>query len=223
MKSKTIFISGASSGIGQETAYRFAAAGSDIVLTYNRHKKDGEQTRERCLASGSQEVLLIKLDVMDNKSIASAVKQTRKVFGNIDILINNAGTGVVKPFDDSTLKDIEQQLRTNLEGLIKVTHAFMPYTKEAVINIGSFLSKNAYANMAVYCASKYGVRGFTQALAQEQSGLRICCVHPDLTATALTGGQGRPPSAIADIIFRAAANKIKVKNGGDIDVWEILK
>jgi len=223
MKNKTVFISGASSGIGRETAYRFAAEGADLVLTYYRHKEDGEQTRKRCLESGSREVLLIKLDVMDNKSIASAVKQTRKVFGGLDILINNAGTGIVEPFDDSTVDDIERQLRTNLEGLIKVTHAFIPYVRQAVINIGSFLSKNAYADMAVYCASKYGVRGFSQSLAQEQPGLMICCVHPDLTATALTGGQGRPPSAVADIIFQVAAKKIKVKRGGDIDVWEILK
>jgi len=223
MKNRIVFITGASSGIGQETAYKFASAGAKLVLTYNRRKKNAEQTGERCLELGAGDMLLIKLDVMNNKSIASAVKQTRKIFGNIDILINNAGTGIVKPLEDSTVDEIEQQIRTNLEGLIKVTHAFIPYVKEAVINIGSFLSKNAYAGMAVYCASKYGVRGFTQALAQEQPDIKICCVNPDMTATRLTGNQGRPPSAVADIIFKVAANKIRVKKGGDVDVWEVLK
>jgi NAD(P)-dependent dehydrogenase (short-subunit alcohol dehydrogenase family) len=223
MNNKTVFITGSSSGIGRETAFKFAAAGARLALTYNRKKKEGGKTEKQCLELGANDTLLLKLDVMNQKSITDAVKQTRKKYGSIDILINNAGTGVVKLFRDNTTADIEQQLRTNLEGLIKVTHAFLPLVREAVINVGSFLSKNAFPDMAVYCASKFGVRGFTQALAQELADLKVCCVNPDLTATQLTGNQGRPPEAVADIIFRVAAGKIRVKKGGDVDVWEVLK
>ncbi|MBI5057358.1 MAG: SDR family oxidoreductase [Nitrospirae bacterium] len=223
MKNKIVFITGASSGIGRETAYKFAPAGANLILTYNKKKKGGEETLKRCLESGAKDALLLKLDLTDNKSIVSAVKQALKKFGSVDIMINNAGTGVVKPLKDNTVAEIEQQLRTNLEGLIKITRAMLPHVRETIINVGSFLSKNAYGDMAVYCASKYGVRGFTQSLAEELPDLKICCVNPDLTATTLTGNEGRPPEAVADIIFKAAAGKIRCKKGGDVDVWEVLK
>ena len=223
MKNKTVFITGTSSGIGKETAFRFASTGARVVLTYHKKKKEGRRTEKHCVELGADDTLLLHLDVMNDKSIADAIKQTRKKYGNIDILINNAGTGVVKPFKDNSTNEIEQQLRTNLEGLIKVTHAFIPHVREAIINVGSFLSKNAFPDMAVYCASKFGVRGFTQSLAQELPDLRICCVNPDLTATPLTGNEGRPPELVADIIFKVASRKIRVKKGGDVDVWEILQ
>jgi NAD(P)-dependent dehydrogenase (short-subunit alcohol dehydrogenase family) len=223
MKNKTVFITGTSSGIGRETAFKFASAGASLVLTCHKKKKEGEKTQRQCLELGAEDTLLLHLDVMNDKSIFDAIKQTRKKYGGIDILINNAGTGIVKPFEDNSAEEIEQQLRTNLEGLIKVTHAFIPHVREAIINVGSFLSKNAFPDMAVYCASKFGVRGFTQSLAEELPDLRICCVNPDLTATPLTGNEGRPPELVADIIFKVAAHKIRVKRGGDVDVWEVLK
>jgi len=223
MKNKTVFITGTSSGIGRATAFRFASAGARLVLTYHKKKNEGVKTEKQCLELGADDSLLLHLDVMSNKSISDAAKQIRKKYGAIDILINNAGTGVVKPFEDNSTDEIEQQFRTNLEGLVKVTHAFIPHVREAIINVGSFLSKNAFPDMAVYCASKFGVRGFTQSLAQELPDLRVCCVNPDLTATSLTGNQGRAPEVVADIIFKVAAHKIRVKKGGDIDVWEVAK
>ncbi len=223
MKNKTVFITGTSSGIGRATAFKFASAGVGLVLTYHKKKREGEKTERKCLDLGAKDTLLLHLDVTNDKSISDAVKQTRKKYGGIDILINNAGTGVVKPFVDNSAEEIEHQLRTNLEGLIKVTYAFIPHIREAIINVGSFLSKNAFPDMAVYCASKFGVRGFTQSLAEELPNLRVCCVNPDLTATPLTGNEGRPPEVVADIIFKVVSHKIRVKKGGDVDVWDILK
>ena len=172
---------------------------------------------------GAQETLLFRLDVTDQQSVASAVSVIEHQFGRIDILINNAGTGFLKSFRESTTEDIELQLRTNLEGLIRVAHAFLPLIKEGVINIGSFLSKNTISDMAVYCASKFGVRGFTHALAREILELNISCVNPDMTATPLTGYQGRPIEAVPEVIFMVASGKLRPEPGGDIDVWEIFE
>jgi short-subunit dehydrogenase len=130
---------------------------------------------------------------------------------------------VFLPFNEQSVKDIERQIRTNLEGLIKVTRAFLPIIRKGIVNIASAAGKTAYAEMSVYCGTKFGVRGFTQALAQEHPSLKICCVNPDMTATRLSGYQGQPPSEVADVIFKVVSGKIKVADGGDVDLWRVKR
>jgi NAD(P)-dependent dehydrogenase (short-subunit alcohol dehydrogenase family) len=223
MKGLVVLITGSSSGIGRETAYRFAQTGAKIVLTYNKGKARGEQAEKRCRKLGAESTLLLHLDVTDGKSIKDAVKKVLKQYGRIDFLINNAGTGIFIPFRKHTMKDIEKQIRTNLEGLIKMTRSFLPHIKKGIINIASAAGKTAYAEMSVYCGTKFGVRGFTQALAEEHPRLKICCVNPDMTATRLTGYEGRLPSEVAEVIFKTVSGMIKVAPGGDVDVWKIMK
>ena len=223
MKRQVVIITGSSSGIGRETAYKFAQTGANLVLTYNRGKTRGERAERHCQKLGAEDTLLLHLDVTNDSSIEDAVKKVLKKYGRVDFLINNAGTGVFIPFREHTMKDIERQIRTNLEGLIKLTRAFLPHIKKGIINIASAAGKTAYAEMSVYCGTKFGVRGFTQALAEEHPRLRICCVNPDMTATRLTGYEGRPPSEVAEVIFKAASGTIKVAHGRDVDVWKIMK
>ncbi|MBI5212989.1 MAG: SDR family oxidoreductase [Nitrospirae bacterium] len=130
--------------------------------------------------------------------------------------------GFFIPFKEQTTKHIERQIRTNLEGLIKMTNAFLPIVRKGIINIASVAGKTAYDEMTVYCGSKFGVRGFTQGLALEYPRLRICCVNPDMTATRLSGYQGRPPQEVAEVIFMAASGKDGCKNGGDVNVEEVI-
>jgi NAD(P)-dependent dehydrogenase (short-subunit alcohol dehydrogenase family) len=222
MKEKTVLISGSSSGIGRETAYRFAREGAKLVLTYYQGKKRGDAAERKCRRMGAADTLLLHLDVLDNKSVSGAVRKVKKKFGSIDFLVNNAGVGAFIPFRDQTAKDIERQIRTNLEGLIKVTRAFLPQVAKGVINIASAAGKTAYEEMSVYCGSKFGVRGFTQALALEYPRLRICCVNPDMTATRLSGFQGRPPQEVAEVVFKTVSGQVKVPQGGDVDVWEVM-
>jgi short-subunit dehydrogenase len=223
MKGQVVFITGSSSGIGRETAYRFAQAGTKLVLTYNHGKKRGEEAEKRCRRLGAEDTLLIHLDVMEAGSINDALKSVRKKYGGVDFLINNAGVGIFQPLKDQTVKDIEQQIRINLEGLIKVCHTFLPIIRKGIINIASAAGKTAYADMSVYCGTKFGVRGFTQAFAEEYPHLKIFCVNPALTATRLSGYEGRPPSEVAETIFRAVSGRIKVLQGGDADVWRVIK
>lgn len=223
MKNQVVLITGSSSGIGRETACRFASEGARLVLTYYKGKRRGEAAVRKCKRLGAGDTLLTYLNVMDNKSIASALRKVKKKYGKIDFLINNAGTGIFAPFRKQTVKHIENQIRTNLEGLIKMTRAFLPYIRKGIINIASAAGKEAYSEMVPYCASKFGVRGFTQGLALEHPHLRICSVNPDETATRLSGYSGRPPSEVAEVIFRTASGKIRFKTGRDVDVWEIMR
>jgi 3-oxoacyl-[acyl-carrier protein] reductase len=223
LKGQVVLITGASSGIGRETAYRFAREGTRLALTYHKGGKRGIEAEKRCRRMGAEDTLLLHLNVMDNRSISDAVKKVRRKYGGIDYLINNAGVGIFLPFKEQSVQDIERQIGTNLEGLIKVTRAFLPFIRKGMVNIASAAGKTAYAEMSVYCGTKFGVRGFTQALAQEHPFLTICCVNPDMTATRLSGYQGQPPSEVADVICNAVSGKIKMVRGGDVDVWRVKR
>jgi NAD(P)-dependent dehydrogenase (short-subunit alcohol dehydrogenase family) len=222
MKNK-VLITGSSNGIGRETAFKFASENAKVVLTHCNDRLGGQNTEKRCNKLGTAETLLVKLDLRDNKSIVNAVDEVVKTFGKIDILINNAGVSVWKPLQEQNLADIEDQIRTNLEGLIKMTWTCLPHVRGMIINIASGASQTGFADLAPYCATKFGVRGFTQALAQEISRLKIYAVNPDMTKTRMTGFQGRPAEQVAQIVLNAAKGRYRKTSGSDINVWDYYK
>jgi len=223
MKNKIVLITGSSNGIGRETAFKFASENAKVVLTYCNDRPGGQNTEKKCKELGAAETLLIKLDLRDNKSIANAVDRVVKTFGNIDILINNAGVAVWKPLQKQNLADIEDQIRTNLEGLIKMTWACLPYVKDMIINIASGAGQTGFADIAPYCATKFGVRGFTYALAQEISRPKIYAVNPDMTKTRMTNFQGRPAEQVAHVVLNTAKGRYRKSSDSDINVWDYYK
>lgn len=223
METKTTLITGSESGIGKETAFKFAKAGFNVVITYFKEKASAVEVSAKCLALGAPEVFVVKLDVTNVASIKKAVEKIALKFKKIDILINNAGTIVKKYLAEESYEEIEDQIRINLEGTIKVTRECLPYIQEAIVNIGSSGGLRPKEEQAVYCATKFGVRGFTQALALELIDLRVLVVNPGITATQMTNFKGDPPEAVAEIIFKAAAGKIKKESGADVNVWDYLK
>lgn len=223
MKHNVVFITGASNGIGRETAFKFSSAHAKVAITYCKDRPGGQNTEKRCRELGAAETLLLKLDLRNTHSIVNAVDEVVKTFGKIDILINNAGVAVWTTLKNQTLADIENQIRTNLEGLMKMTLACLPHTDKMIINIASGAGQTGFAGLAPYCASKFGVRGFTQALAQEISGIRIYAVNPDMTSTRMTGFQGRPAEQVAQIVFNTADGKYRKSSGSDINVWDYYK
>ena len=220
LKNKVVFITGSSLGIGKETAFKFAEEGCKVIVTYYKDKNEGMAVAKKCMELGASGILVLQLNVMEDKSIKDAVKRIIGKFREIDILINNAGIVVWKSFKEHTFEDIENEVRTNIEGLIKVTRGCLPYIKEAIINISSGARKEAYSGLSAYCATKFGVRGFTQAIAQELRGIRVCSVNPGTTATRMNNFRGTPPEKVADIILRAAKGELKADTYKDIDVWE---
>ncbi len=223
MKNKVVLITGSSNGIGRETAFKFAAEKAKVVLTYCNDKAGGQKAEKRCRELGASETLLIKLDLKVNKNILNAVDRVVKTFGKIDILINNAGVSVWKPLKKQSLADVENQIRTNLEGLIKMTVTCLPYVKGMIINIASGAGQTGFADLVPYCATKFGVRGFTQALALEISRPMIFAVNPDMTKTRLTGFQGRPAEQVAQVVLNTAKGKYRKTSGSDINVWDYYK
>lgn len=222
LKDKVVLITGSSLGIGKETAFKFAGENCKVIVTYFKDKNEGLAVAKKCSELGASDVLFLQLNIMDNLSIKNCVKKIIKKFKQIDFLVNNAGIVVWKRLKEQTFEDIENQVRTNLEGLIKVTRECLPYIKEAIINISSGAGKSAYGGLSTYCATKFGVRGFTQSIAQELKEINVFSVNPGQTATRMNNFTGTPPEKVADIILKAAKGEIKPDRYKDVDVWEFI-
>ncbi len=221
LKKKVVLVTGSSSGIGKETALAFAERGAVVIITYSRNRKGGEKVFNEC--KKMSECFLVQLNICSNNSIKSAVDRIVKKFGKIDILINNAGVLYCKPFSQQSLDEIENQIQVNLIGLIKVTSIVLPIMKKIgnglIINIASLKGKKPFRKRTTYCASKFGVRGFSQALALElPKKIKLYIVNPNPTATRLTNFNGDNPKKVANVILKVAEGKINKKSGSDIDV-----
>ena len=219
---KVVVITGASNGIGRETAILFAKEGCKLAITYHKDEKEAKETAKKCVELGSLGVLVVKLDVREYNSIKSAVKQIISKYAEIDVLINNAGVIDWKPFDEQSIGSIQNQVRTNLEGLIMMTRECYSFIKETIINISSGAGKQGFGDLTTYCATKFGVRGFTQAMADGYPKLRIYSVNPGMTATRMTDYKGVPASGVASVIVNTAKGKYNVQSGGDVDVWKVM-
>jgi len=222
LKNKVIFITGSSLGIGKETAFKFAKEGCKVIVTYYKDKNEGMAVAKKCMDLGASDSLVLRLNVMEDKSIKDAVKKIIEKFRIIDIFINNAGIIVWKKFKEQTYEDIENQIRTNFEGLVKMTKECLPHVKEMIINIASGAGLEGYPDLTTYCGTKFAVRGFTQALAQEMSNLKLYAINPGVTATRMNDFKGLPPEKVAGIILNAAKGTYKLDSGSDINIWDYV-
>lgn len=226
LKNKVVLVTGSSQGIGKETALLFAKEGANVVVTYNSNKKKGEEVFNECnKLNGS---FLVKLDVTDEDSIKECIEKVVDKFGAIDVLVNNAGVLVWKDFVENSNKDIDFQIDVNVKGLMKVTKAVLPYLQSndegVIINLASVAGQRvAHRRYATYCASKFAVRGFTQALALElPKKIKIYAVNPGLTATQMADFEGVSPKIVAEVVVNAVKGKYNVPSGGDVDVLKYI-
>lgn len=227
LKNKVVIVTGASDGIGAEAAKIFAQEGCHVAVCYNSQKNKGEEVFREC--SKLKESILVHLDVAKEESIKNGVEEVVDRFGAIDILINNAGIVYVKDLIETPEKEIDNQVNVNLTGTIKMTKSVLPYLKSQdegmVINVSSILGKRAEGEVAVYSATKFGVRGFTEAMAQEfnPKKIRFYCVNPRGTATKMNEYEGDNPRDIAIVIVKAAKEELGKSSGEDIDAWDYIK
>lgn len=221
LKGKTVFITGSSLGIGKETAFKFAQEGCRAIITYFQDQKEAEKVVKRCQELGAEDTLVLPLNIMEDQSIKDAVKKAVDKFGALDILINNAGVFISGSLESISFKDIEDQVRTNLEGLIKLTKECLPYIRQAIINIGSGAALRGSFGYAAYSASKFGVRGFAQSLAEELPYIKVYIVNPGPTATRMASFSGQAPEEVAQVILNTVNGKYHLSSGSDVNVWEV--
>lgn len=220
---KTVLITGASDGIGKESAIDLAKSGvSNLILTYNQNMSEALETKEECERYGAEQVFLVKLNLLNSKSIKECFDLVKSNYSSIDILVNNAGTVKWKYFREQSFEEIEDQVRTNLEGLMKITNIFLPLVNEKIINIGSGAGKKSHKKLSTYSSTKFGVRGFTKTLALEEPQLSIYTVNPGMTKTKMTDYQGESLEKVAKVVSDTVKGNISPHSGEDIDVEDHL-
>ncbi len=185
LKDRIVFITGASSGIGEATAKAFAAEGARLILTARRKDR-----LDKLAASLGVPCLTLKLDVTDRKAVEAAVQGLPAEWQAIDVLVNNAGLakGAGK-YQDYNLDDVDEMIDANIKGVMYCTRLIMPgmiaRNRGHIINMGSVAGHYAYQNGTVYCATKAAVKSMTEALKQDLLGtpVRITSVDPGLVET----------------------------------------
>lgn len=222
LSGKTVLITGSSQGIGAETALAFAKQGCNLIITFLHEVSKAEDIVRRAKSAGAKSVEMYHLDIKQSDSIKKLLKSVLLKHGAIDILVNNAGVIRWKKFDTQTDEDIDDQIETNLVGLIKLTKQALPHIRETIINLASGAGSHPVVDLSVYCASKYGVRGFTEVLAIENPGLKIYTISPTMTSTEMTDYHGMPAEKVAEVIVQTAKDGYGQESGSDIKVWEVL-
>jgi len=191
-------VTGASRGIGLAIARRLGQMGARVSLCA-RNAANLERAASGLRAAGIQ-VLALRTDVTRGDEVASLVSETQRAFGPVDILVNNAGIGIFGPFQEQTEADWNAIMDTNLKSVFLVSRAVAPGMIRRktghIINIGSLAGKSAFANGAVYCASKWGLLGLTGCMAEElrAHGIRVSAICPGSVATEFSPHAGKDPA-----------------------------
>ena len=191
-------VTGASRGIGLAIARRLGQMGARVSLCA-RNAANLERATSGLRAAGIQ-VLALRTDVTRGDEVASLVAETHRAFGPVDILVNNAGIGIFGPFQEQTEADWNAIMDTNLKSVFLVSRAVAPEMIRRktghIINIGSLAGKSAFANGAIYCASKWGLLGLTGCMAEElrAHGIRVSAICPGSVATEFSPHAGKDPA-----------------------------
>lgn len=188
---KVALITGASRGIGKAIAVKFAKEGYNLVINYVSDKTDIKKLEEEFKQYGS-EILLIKSDVSKYEECENMIKQAIEKFGQIDVLVNNAGITKDNLLLRMSVEDFEKVIDINLKGTFNVTKNVVPYMMKKrtgkIVNLASVVGVSGNAGQCNYSASKAGIIGFTKSIAKELASRNILanCVAPGFIDTDMT-------------------------------------
>jgi 3-oxoacyl-[acyl-carrier protein] reductase len=191
---KVAFITGGSRGIGAAIAKRLAADGASVVITYAKDASAASSVVKE-IEFGGGKAIAIQADAADAEAVKNAVEEVVATFGRLDVLVNNAGTAIPKPFEETTLEEMDRVLDINIRGVFATTHAALKHMKDGgrIIMIGSAVGERAVApGLVPYAATKGAVKMFTQALSREvgSRGITVNNVQPGPIETDLNPASG---------------------------------
>jgi hypothetical protein len=214
---KTVFITGATSGIGKACAEKFAAAGYHLILTGRRNERLTALKTNLELKFGIN-IKTLNFDVQQREIVFEMIINLSDEWKKIDILINNAGLSIGRDsFLDSNIDDWETMMHTNVDGLLYVTKALLPFLieqKAHVINMGSIAGKEVYENGNIYCASKFAVDAISRSMRVDllKYGMRVTAIHPGAVETEFSLVRFKGDQEKADNVYKG----LKPLTGADI-------
>ena len=212
-------VTGASKGIGAEIAKQLAAAGAAVVVNYASSRAGADKVVDAVKSAGGRAVA-VQADVSKPADIARLFAETKKAFGRLDVLVNNAGIYAFAPLEAITPDDFNKQFGLNVLGLILTTQEAVKHFGDAggsVINISSTVSKLGLPGSTVYAATKAAVDSVTRTLAAElgPKNIRVNAVNPGMVATEGASGVASPDSQFRKTI-EAATPLGRIGQVGDI-------
>lgn len=227
---KTAVITGGSRGIGRAIAFELLHRGITRLAITARTAEKLSEAKEALAAAGA-EVLAFQADVRDRETMAAVVGETVNVFGRIDAWVNNAGVARRKLFLETSPAEWEEIIDVNLKGVLVCTAAVLPHMvangKGVIVNIASGAGKAGFPELSVYCASKFGVVGFTESLAREVggSGVKVYAVCPGSTDTRMYRSlyperePAAKPEEVARVVGRLVASRLAAPPGRCVEVY----
>jgi 3-oxoacyl-[acyl-carrier protein] reductase len=175
----TAIVTGSTRGIGKETALLLLQKGLNVIISSRSQQSVDNVIQEihDKFPSKKENVLGLKCDVSKYSNVKSLVDVSVKTFGKIDILVNNAGIVYFKSIMDTTEEEWNKTIDTNLNGVFLFTKEVLPYMIEnksgVIVNVSSGAGKSGFPNLSAYCASKFGVIGFTESIAKEVADYNV--------------------------------------------------
>jgi NAD(P)-dependent dehydrogenase (short-subunit alcohol dehydrogenase family) len=224
-------VTGAGRGIGRATAEAFGAAGYAVVIA-ERTARLG-RSAERALRLGGAAAVFVRTDVAAPGAAERAVRAAVRRFGRLDCVVNNAGVLTVARLDRLARRDLEAMVRVNLVGPLLIARAALPILRRrrrgAIVNVASLLGKEGAGDYVTYCATKFGMIGLTEALADELrgTGVVVWAVCPGQVDTAMarkTGVTKRDrsgmiaPASVARVIVALVTRRRRRPSGASVDV-----
>jgi NADP-dependent 3-hydroxy acid dehydrogenase YdfG len=224
LQGKTVFVTGASSGIGKATALAFAHEGARLLLCARRLEKL-EELKQPLADAGAHAVHIFALDVQNRSAVEAAIAGLPQDWREIDVLVNNAGLsrGFTKLQEDDP-KNWEEMIDTNVKGLLYVTRAVTPGMVERgrghVINMGSTAGYITYANGAVYCATKAAEKAISEGLKIDLMGtpVRVTSIDPGMVETAFSEVRFRGDTEKAAKVYQNIT-PLQAEDVADAVVW----
>src|SRR5277367_6279888 len=179
---KVALVTGGSRGIGAGIAKRLAADGAAVAITYTKGA-DAAAAVVKDIERAGGKAIAIQADAADAKAVNAAVEKTVATFGRLDVLVNNAGTAIPKPFEETTLEDMDHMINLNLRGVFIATQAALKHLSKGgrIITIGSCVGERMMTpGLVAYAATKGAVKMFTQGLAREVAdrGITVNNIQP---------------------------------------------
>ncbi|HAB26072.1 MAG: SDR family oxidoreductase [Pantoea sp.] len=233
MSNKVILITGASSGIGAGIARELAASGATLLLGARR--VDRLETLAAELKQQGAEVAVAALDVTSRASVQQFADVALEKWGRIDVMINNAGVMPLSPLASLKVDEWDQMIDVNIKGVLYGIAAVLPpmLAREAghIINIASIGALSVSPTAAVYCATKFAVRAISDGLRQENTQLRVTCIHPGVVESELASTITDPAAAALMDDYRSIALqpaaigravRFAIEQPDDVDVSEIV-
>jgi 3-oxoacyl-[acyl-carrier protein] reductase len=194
LEGKIALVTGGSRGIGAAIAKRLAADGANVAITYTKGA-DAAAAVVKEVERAGRKAIAIQADATDAGAVKAAVEKTVATFGGLDVLVNNAGTAIPKPFEEATLEELDRMIDINIRGVFVATQAALKHIKQGgrIITIGSCVGeRNMTPGLTPYSATKGAVKMFTQGLSREVGarGITVNNVQPGPIDTDLNPAAG---------------------------------